>query len=233
MQNVVVHCWFVDLQELPPEQLSVLSPPERARAARFVREIDRARFALGAWSVRAACQELGGAAAEAVAVRRVCVRCGDADHGRPILPGTGWHVSVTHAGGWVGVALCAAQVGLDVEPYSTTVEPVLGRLVAGAEGTEGAAGNVGPRATLEGWTRKEAVLKATGDGLTVPVAKVRLGGGPSPRTLLAYPGRPGLRATVADIAPDGAHAGAVAVLSRGPIEVRTRSFSSPFRLQLP
>lgn len=85
-------------------------------------------------------------------VLRICPRCGASDHGRPVVSGapTGasgppW-VSLSYADG-LGVAAWTADgpIGIDVEAVGPPV------------------GEFGDRAA---WTRTEAVLKATGAGVS-------------------------------------------------------------------
>lgn len=85
------------------------------------------------------------AATGARQVVRVCPSCGSHAHGRPVALGTDAHVSLAYAGGLAVVAWSyAGPVGVDVE---RTGPPVDG---------------VGDRAA---WTRVEALLKATGEGI--------------------------------------------------------------------
>ncbi len=79
-------------------------------------------------------------------VVRVCPRCGSADHGRPRTRGADVHVSLSYAGA-LGVVAWSAEgpVGIDVAEEGPPV------------------GEFGDRRT---WTRIEALLKATGEGLS-------------------------------------------------------------------
>ena len=109
--------------------------------------MSRDRAALRAELESWLCAELGVAD-----VLRICPRCGGSDHGRPVVPGapTGsggppW-VSLSYADG-LGVAAWTRDgpIGIDVEAVGPPV------------------GEFGDRAT---WTRTEAVLKATGAGVS-------------------------------------------------------------------
>ena len=93
------------------------------------------------------CRELG-----AQGLVRLCPRCGSSEHGRPVVLGAPaaaggppW-VSLGYSDG-LGVAAWTTEgpVGIDVEPVGPPV------------------GEFGDRLT---WTRTEAVLKASGTGLT-------------------------------------------------------------------
>lgn len=122
-------------------------------------------------------------------------------------------MSVAHGGAWVVVAVCAfAPVGVDVEPVGRGFEEELVEQVLAPVERDG-------EGVLVAWVRKEAVVKATGDGLRVEPREVVVSvGGERPR-VLAYPGRPELVGSVAiaDVAPDREHVGAVAVLAPEPV----------------
>lgn len=79
-------------------------------------------------------------------VVRVCPRCGSAEHGRPRARGADVHVSLAYAGD-LGVVAWSSEgpVGVDVAEEGPPV------------------GEFGDRRT---WTRVEALLKATGAGLS-------------------------------------------------------------------
>lgn len=85
------------------------------------------------------------AATGASRVARMCPRCGSSAHGRPRLLGSDLAASLAYADGLALVAWGPGPVGIDVEEDGPPVEGVGDRLA---------------------WTRTEALLKATGRGLT-------------------------------------------------------------------
>jgi len=198
---------------MPPAER--LDDGVRRRIAALHREEDRARHATGAALTDALVGVHGGSGAR---VRR-------ARGAAPSVEGAALHVSVAHGGAWVAVAVSAlAPVGVDVEPLTRALEvdalaaqvlaPAERDLLAAVEGEEARR-----RALLVWWTRKEAVLKATGDGLRVDPRELVLSAPDAPPRLVAFAGRPELRATcaIADLSPDGDHVGAVAVLAAEPV----------------
>jgi 4'-phosphopantetheinyl transferase len=195
-----------------PGLVALLDAHEQARLGRFRRPDDAARY-LGAHALtRIVLGRLLDRDPAGLVFDRTC-RCGE-PHGKPTLPG-GPGFSFTHAGAVVGVAvLPGGPVGLDVEPVRALPD------------LEGMAGHVGapaePAAFFRTWTRKEALLKATGDGLTSPMNAIVLdehgvaawSGDGAPdgpvwlRDLVAPDGSPAAVAGLAAVAPPvGEHDG--------------------------
>jgi 4'-phosphopantetheinyl transferase len=152
-------------------------------------------------------------------VDRTCERCGR-PHGRPSVVGPNLDVSVSHSGDLALVAVAdGVRVGVDIElirPFEFV--SLMDHVCDPSE----RAGVTDGAAFLRQWTRKEAVVKATGDGMRVPLREVVLAPPDASPRLLRYPGRPGLRATVRDLAITDGYAAAVAVLSEAPVRVELR-----------
>jgi 4'-phosphopantetheinyl transferase len=200
---------------------SLLEDVELWRRSRYRRPEDRARFTVGATLLRLAAARALGCSPLALEIRRDCPDCGR-PHGRPRLVDHPLEVSVSHAGDIVVVALSPfASLGVDVERIDEAVPGKLAGHVLGPDELPEFEREPQPgRAAVffRSWTRKEAVLKATGDGLRLPMNAVtfdRVG------QLSAYPGRPDLpgRTTVMDLAPEQGYRAALAVLTGLPLEV--------------
>lgn len=143
---------------------ALLSPDELARADAFVRDLDRRCFAL----VRAA---LRRAVAGALGLDPGAAAFSEGPYGKPAVAGADdLHVNVSHTDGLAVLALTrAAPVGVDVERVRDDVNALdlARRYFAPAEADGIAALPQADRALafLRLWTRKEAVLKASGRGL--------------------------------------------------------------------
>lgn len=113
--------------------------------------------------------------ADTSAVVRACRRCGSREHGKPELAGAlaaGWHVSVSTTDGRVAAAVSdEGPVGVDVESVEAAGRPE----TADAALHPAERGLVtAPRDLAVTWSRKEALLKATGDGLALDPRRVLL-----------------------------------------------------------
>lgn len=87
-------------------------------------------------------------------------------NGKPRFAGEGPHFSISHAGRAVLCALDDRALGVDVEPLAP-VEPALWGALSPRERDYAArrSGREQSRAFYRIWTRKESLVKATGEGL--------------------------------------------------------------------
>lgn len=190
---VAATVWWADLGLLRRWHHGVLDDTERRRLAGIVHPRHRRQSTLGAVLLRLAVAHHRGVPADRLRVVRGCPSCPE-PHGRPRLPEHPLTVSVSHSGRRVVVAVSyRGEVGVDVERRDPDRVP----------------------AELALWCRREAVVKATGDGLRVRVRDVRISPPPGPLRLLGYPGRPDLRARLWDLRPGRGYLGAAALLDPG------------------
>ena len=86
-------------------------------------------------------------------------------HGKPYIPG-GVHFSLSHSGELCALAVCGAPIGLDAEK----IAPVRRAAARALTDEEREFMETDPeRRFAYLWTRKEAVLKCTGAGLSQPM----------------------------------------------------------------
>lgn len=205
------HVWRADLDRLSPDE-ALLGETERLRARRFVFAADRERFVaehglqrrlLGAYGTRSP-------ASLAIAPDR---------YGKPRLSG----VAITFNGSEsAGIALFAVaeagEIGIDIEalrPERADMR-IARRYFHPAEiqELESLADEARLAAFFAVWTRKEALVKAVGLGLRIPLASFRVGVLPDePAGPLGYesdwPASRGWRLVSLPLGPG--HAGAVAL----------------------
>jgi 4'-phosphopantetheinyl transferase len=167
--HAVVLVWWLDPRDLPARAVGMLALEERIRVDASTDGNGARRIAAASVLLRCAVASLVGRRPQEVTVTRRCPHC-PAPHGRPELPGSPMRVSVSHAGNRVAVAVSArSAVGVDVEaPRARAISRALLRRALTADEQEHLRRFPEDRRTwefLRAWTAKEAILKATGQGL--------------------------------------------------------------------
>jgi 4'-phosphopantetheinyl transferase len=168
---------------------ALLDPTEHQKLARMAREEDRARYLTAHALVRLLLADRTGEPPGDLRFERTCRRCGG-NHGKPRLADAQRSsrsdpvaFNLAHAGDRVAVVVAddhGVEVGIDVEAIPDRDDPVLvgavpdlltlPELAAYRRQTAGRRGY----ALARSWTRKEAVLKSTGEGLTVAPSTVEV-----------------------------------------------------------
>jgi 4'-phosphopantetheinyl transferase len=216
--------WWATLSDVRPEHAALLNPVEHGRRERYLRTEDRDRFTLGVAMTRLALGSVLGLPAAKVPLTRACRDCGE-PHGPPAIAG-GPHLSVSHSGDRVAVALSAhGPVGIDVEECSRQLDSAIERHVLAPAETAG-AGDI-----FIYWTRKEALVKATGDGLRAPMTEITVSLPDEPPRLLAWSGRAELvgRITMYSLAPGLGYAACLALIDQPAAEVREHAAAELLR----
>jgi 4'-phosphopantetheinyl transferase len=214
---VAVEVWWGRPSAELPWHAELLDGAERERRRALRRAEDQARFTVAAALLRLVAGRRLGVAPGELAIDRTCEDCGR-PHGRPQLPGTGLAASISHSGDRVAVAITnAAAVGVDVEQ----VKPIsVEQLASHVLGEDEAAATLGEFFCY--WTRKEAVVKATGEGLRMALSKVVVTRPGQPPALLRYGDRTDLVASLADLDAGDGYAAAVAVLTGAELRIEQR-----------
>jgi 4'-phosphopantetheinyl transferase len=187
--------WWCELDRTPDEIARIatwLSPAELARAERFGTDALRHRWIAGRTSLRLLLGDLLGVAPAQVAVRR-------GTRGRPELAdaasGIDFNVSHTQNVALIGIARnlpVGTRIGVDIERIDREVgaDRLARKILTAREQATLADVALDQRRQrfLRYWTCKEAMSKATGDGLAAPFRHLdvdlsdlpRLIGGPPP-----------------------------------------------------
>jgi 4'-phosphopantetheinyl transferase len=220
--GTTVEGWLLDLsgRDVAP-LLSLLDAGERLRAGRYVSEPARRLFVASRAAQRTLAARYLKTDPRAVRLDRRCPTCGSTDHGRPTLPDApDLDFSVSHTGNLVVLAYRrGGRVGVDVESVDRKVDiPAM----VGSVFTDREAADLDPvpEAFYRLWTRKEATLKLTGHGLTVPLTDLDVTGDlarvdPAPA---GWPAEP-VRLTDLDVP---GHVAALATTGAGAVSVRLR-----------
>ena len=186
--------WWARRASARPQLLAALSDEERGRHARLRQPADRDRYLVGHSLLRI----LLGRRLE-LEPAEVVFATGEA---KPRLAGPkpAHEFSLSHSGDRVVVAISAGTpLGIDLERVSA--ERDVGRLaekVLDPRERSVLAGLAGParqEAFHRYWVRKEAVVKATGHGLRVPLAAITVSEPGAPAELVSW--------NAEDLPPDG------------------------------
>jgi 4'-phosphopantetheinyl transferase len=171
-----VHLWRLDLATIASNEdrwQSMLSNEEKQRSSRFHFTVDRQRFVTS----RAVLRML---LAAYLNLKPSDIAFSYSEKEKPFLASpyadTGLTFNVSHSG---EVALLAftrlRRIGVDVEVLrdNIEIEQIARRFFSAREQEElaGLKSDDKPRGFFRCWTRKEAYIKAVGDGLSLPLAQ--------------------------------------------------------------
>ena len=213
----IVHVFAATL-DLPEEALAkaraLLSPDETARADRFLRREDRARFtAARAWLRRVLAAHLGEAP------EHLAFAYGE--QGKPALDDPrGLDFNLAHSGPHALLAVSPGfPIGIDIEEERETEAKVAERFFSPSEVRALSAhrGDTRRSAFFRCWTRKEAYLKALGSGLATPLDgfTVSLDAGDARLLDIRDAPREAAEWQMADLSPSPGLAAALAARKRG------------------
>jgi 4'-phosphopantetheinyl transferase len=161
-----------------PAQMELLDEAERGRHAALLRPADRERFVLGCAIARIVLGRHLSMAPASVPLDRTCSTCGR-QHGkaRTDIDGQQVQMSVSHSGDFVLVGFHRqARIGVDIETIRCHpgIADMARLALSPRELVEFA--RLEPRAHAVAfatyWTRKEAIVKATGRGLRTRLAAI-------------------------------------------------------------
>jgi 4'-phosphopantetheinyl transferase len=218
-----VHVWSLPLDIGKSSLANVaefLTPDERERADRFRFEVLRNRFVVGRGLLRAVLGRYCDLAPEKL-------RFSYGPYGKPVLTrgagtrrrGGALHFNLAHSEGAGVLAVTqTGPVGVDVEQVRRLVEfkELVGQFFSAREAAEFSRlpREQQPAAFFNLWTRKEALLKATGEGIGHSLNRVEVSFLPGePARVLSLPAEPwaGCEWSLFDLAISPAYAAALAL----------------------
>ena len=171
MAIIAVDVWIWSLSIAAHETArlaALLSEDERARAARFLAATDGAGYIAGRGRMREILANYAALSPQALQFSYGAA-------GKPVLVGDGVkpHFNLSHSAGWAALAVTARHpVGIDIEAVRSIKEEIAERFFSAGEAQAiydlPAAEQTA--AFFRCWTRKEAFVKAVGDGLSYPLA---------------------------------------------------------------
>jgi 4'-phosphopantetheinyl transferase len=215
-----VHVWRVEVDAT--EAPDLLAPDEEERRGRFVRNRDRHRYAVCRGLLRRLLGDYLGRDPSSFAFV-------EGPHGKPELPGETIRFNLSHAGRLALLAFTPDRdVGVDVEEIRERdrEDDLARRFFRSEEAGEIRARPPGERAAafFSVWTRKEAVLKATGRGITLGLDRYRVVVDPEAAPFVVAPDD-APPCAVAPLDPGEGYAAAVALVGREPFAVTTLAWT--------
>lgn len=201
--------WWATTESLRPSHALLLDHAESHRRSRFVHTADRDRFTLAAALLRLVVGSELGMRPKDLRIDRACPQCGR-PHGAPKVLESNLNVSVSHSGARVVVAVSGlGKVGIDIEETTTDLDfrPLLPLVLAPEEA------DVRSREDFfTYWTRKESVVKSTGEGLLADMTSIVVAAPGNDPHLIRFGDRR-ITASMADLRSFPGYVGALTVLS--------------------
>jgi 4'-phosphopantetheinyl transferase len=157
------HLWFARLDDMRgrvPEYRALLDQEELTRADRFRFDVDRERYIIGHGMLRMLLSRYTGMDPKAVKTLR-------GKYGKPYMEDRSVHFNLSDTKDAVLIAFAKEEIGADLETMTRTVDhlQVAEHYFTPAEIAWIKSSDDSKRRFLELWTRKEAVLKASGVGI--------------------------------------------------------------------
>ena len=219
LRRTDVHVWAATLDGDAVHWAKLLSATEMTRAAAFHFELHRRRFIVGRGLLRLILSRY-------VSVRPQQVEFAYSSTAKPELGGSlaanGLRFNLAHSADLALVAVtCVGSVGVDLERIAplADVDDLVARFFSARENARFQKLSVEqkPPAFFNLWTRKEALLKATGEGIAQSLNLVEVSFLPGePAKLLSIPEHlsQGSRWSLHELAPASHFAAALAVASQ-------------------
>ncbi len=216
------HVWWARPSAVPTHLVELLDEGERARSTGFGRSADRLRYVAGRALARVVLGRYLDHDPAAIRLTAWCKRCGKTSHGKPRLstPDADLEMSLSHSGDRVAVAVTrGVPVGVDVQELTPNGWPLTPHHMLSA--SERQCVDALPRperavGMIRYWTRKEAVLKATGDGLASPLTRLTVSGPNEPPQVLGWEEGPRLPPIyLSDLHPGKGFVACAAMLTNG------------------
>ncbi|QFU86029.1 4'-phosphopantetheinyl transferase superfamily protein [Amycolatopsis sp. YIM 10] len=215
--------WWAAPLPATADRLALLAPEEVDRYQAYRKDEDKLRFLTGRVLAKTVSGERLGRSPGSIELDATCEDCGK-PHGPPRVPGAEFRFSISHSGDWIGLAIADAPLGLDVETATRRADDSLIEYALNDD-ERAALNGLTPDQRAEAfftyWTRKEALMKATGRGLKIPLQALTLSPFGEPARLV-HSGDAALTpegTRMADLNPGTGYRAAVAILTTDEIKV--------------
>ncbi|GAA3403017.1 4'-phosphopantetheinyl transferase superfamily protein [Pseudarthrobacter polychromogenes] len=232
-RDLLIHVYWAHRRDADTGLEGILNQQERLRLNSIKCTDTAVSFLMGRSLLRRTVGHLLGCAPEHV---RVELSAGT--RGKPLLPGTDWEVSLSHSGPWVGLAITkGTAIGLDIEVVNEDWDPlpVTPMVLTPDEQREllDIESSDRPWLFTRLWTRKEAVMKAIGKGLSPELSRTQVSTPYGTPVVCALPpslqSQPPIR--LVDLQDRPGALSSLAALTSGLVQVREHDGTALIRLK--
>ncbi len=190
----------------------LLSAAEQTRLARFHFADHRRRYQIGHGALRTILGAYLGIDATAVQFTQ-------GPRGKPYLTGKGPFFNLSHSGKLAVIGIANVELGLDVEKirHLESLTEIARKHFSTSEfaALDALAGDAREMAFYRCWTRKEAYIKALGEGLSMPLDTFDVSLCEEPKFLACHDGREDpANWSLLDVSPGPEFVGALALRSK-------------------
>ncbi|QWF81789.1 4'-phosphopantetheinyl transferase family protein [Amycolatopsis sp. CA-230715] len=215
--------WWAEPLPNDPRYLEFLDEAERGRHTAYRMELDKRRFLTGRVLSKTIAGERLGRDPKSISFDATCTDCGK-QHGPPSVPGSELKLSISHSGDRIGLAVTeATPVGLDVESRRKADDSLIEYTLTPpeVEAIHKVPASEKEMVFFQYWTRKEALMKATGKGLRIPPSAITLSGPGEPARLVhsTDAALDPARLRLIDLDPGEGYRAAVALITEDEVKV--------------
>lgn len=174
------HVWWAKRSDAHPSLIRLINGPERTRYQSFRLQEDQDRSLVSYALLRILLSQYLHVEPQKVPINRTCSQCGE-PHGKPYLQAPfakRLEMSVSHSGEMILVAIAKSPLGIDIEKVreDIAVEKMIKHVLSSREKEDFYAVNNKLEAFYRYWTRKEAITKALGKGIVLPLTEIEVTG---------------------------------------------------------
>lgn len=215
LSSAEVHVWAVPLGGAPEAYRDLLSAAEKERAQRYRFADHQRRYQIGHGALRLILASYLNVGPTAIAFRI-------GPRGKPYVVGDGLYFNLSHSGKLALIGVATSELGLDVEKvrHLESLRNIAQRHFSDGEFAKLKVlqGDQQELAFYRCWTRKEAYIKALGEGLSMSLDSFDVSIDDSPELLACHDGREDpANWSMVDVSPGPEFVGAVAMRSTAPI----------------
>ncbi len=190
------HVWWANRSDAHPSLLSLINDSEKERYQSFRLQQDRDRALVSYALLRILLSKYLHKEPLAIPIDRTCPQCGK-PHGKPYLTAPFYRhleVSVSHSGERIVIAIGRAPLGIDIEKIrmDLAVEEMIPAVISPKEVEDIYRAESRHSAFYTYWTRKEAITKALGQGIVLPLTDIEVSGHREAPKFLSYKEDPDL-----------------------------------------